>query len=65
MFFDQYDYYNFGADFDKLNKAKTVSGGGHSKHKKIGPVCNDRKVVSNIQNAEKKEKEARQRLNSV
>ena len=64
-YFDQYDYYNFGADFDKLNKAKMASGGGHAKNKKIGHTGNDRKMVVNIQNSLKKEKQARQRLNSV
>lgn len=65
QFFDEYDYYNFGTDFDKLNKLKTTSGSGHAKHKKTAQIFNDRKNVTNIQNAEKKEKTLRQRMNSV
>ncbi len=65
-YFDSYDYYNFGADFDKLNRVKmTSASGGHARNKKTGPTANDRKMVVNIQNSMKKEKKARQRLNSV
>lgn len=64
-YFDRYDYYNFGADFDKLSRAKMASGSGHAKNKKMVPTANDRKMVTNIQNSLKKEKKARLRLNSV
>ena len=66
-YFDQYDYYNFGGEYNKIAKGS----GGHAKHKgkkqnlKYAPSGNVRLVVTNIQNAEKKEKQARQRLNSV
>ena len=66
-YFDKYDYYNFGSDFDKIEATK----GGHAKHKerkeghKYAPSGNVRIVVTKLQNAEKKEKNARRRLNSV
>lgn len=67
-FIDEYDYYNFGSGFDKISKA---GGGGHAKakDKKINlrhePSGNVRSVVTKLQNAEKKAKQARQRTNSV
>lgn len=67
-YFDQYDYYNFGSGFDKISKA---GGGGHAKSKerkvnmRYEPSGNVRSVVTKLQNAEKKAKQARQRLNSV
>ena len=68
-YFDQYDYYNFGAGFDKINKP---GGGGHAKSKdkklsmiKYTPSGNVRSVVTNLQNAEKKVKKSRLRMNSV
>ena len=66
-YFDQYDYYNFGAGYDKISKA----GGGHAKSKekkinmKYAPSGHVRSVVTKLQNSEKKLKQARQRLNSV
>lgn len=66
-YFDEYDYYNFGSGFDKISK----TGGGHAKAKdkkvnlKHEPSGNVRSVVTKIQNAEKKVKQARQRMNSV
>ena len=66
-YFDEYDYYNFGSGFDKMSK----SGGGHAKSKerkenlKYMPSGNVRHVVTKLQNAEKKLKQARQRMNSV
>jgi len=70
-YFDSYDYYNFGHEFEKVESS--MKGGGHSKSKhkekketfKYAPSGNVRKVVTKLQNAEKKEKIARQRLNSV
>lgn len=67
-FFDQYDYYNFGSEFDKMASGMK---GGHAKNKekkenlKYTPSGHVRKVVTKLQNAEKKEKVARQRLSSV
>lgn len=67
-YFDEYDYYNFGSGFDKISKA---GGSGHAKGKdkkinmKYEPSGNVRSVVTKLQNAEKKMKQARQRLNSV
>ena len=59
-YFDTYDYYNFGSTYDKI----TIAKGGHAKHKtKHDPSGHTRKIVTNIQNSEKKK--ARQRLNSV
>ena len=70
-YFDSYDYYNFGHEFEKVESS--MKGGGHSKSKhkekketfKYAPSGNVRKVVTKPQNAETKEKVARQRLNSV
>jgi hypothetical protein len=72
-FIDEYDYYNFGSDFDKISGSKTrgAGAGGHAKAKdrkvnlKHDPSGNVRCVVTKLQNAEKKEKQARQRMNSV
>ena len=67
-YFDEYDYYNFGSDFDKMSKA---GGSGHSRGKekkanmKYAPSGNVRSVVTKLQNAEKKVKLARQRMNSI
>ena len=67
QYMDEFDRYNFGAEFDKISKGS----GGHAKHKtkkenlKYAPSGNVRKIVANVQNAEKKEKQARQRVNSV
>jgi len=69
-YFDQYDYYNFGAGFDKMTR---VGGGGHSKSKtkdkrqdlKYSPSGNVRHVVTKLQNSEKKLKKSRLRLNSA
>ena len=69
-FIDEYDYYNFGSGFDKISHSKS-GGGGHAKgqerkiNKKYSPSGNVRTVVTKLQNAEKKVKQARQRLNSV
>lgn len=66
-YFDSYDYYNFGTGFDKMQPGKA----GHAKHKvrkegqRYAPSGNIRHVVTKLQNAEKKEKNARKRLNSV
>lgn len=70
-YFDNYDYYNFGNEFARVESS--MKGGGHSKSKskdkketfKYAPSGNVRKVVTKLQNSEKKEKQARQRLNSV
>lgn len=66
-YFDEYDHYNFDQDFDKMcgaMKAHSKSKQKERKHEhKFSPSGNVRKVVENIQNAEKKAK--RQRLNSV
>lgn len=67
QYMDELDYYNYGREFDRMSK----SSGGHAKHKvkkenlKFAPSGNVRKIVANVQNAEKKEKQARQRVNSV
>ena len=67
QYMSEFDYYNYGAEFDKISKGS----GGHAKHKgkkenlKYAPSGNVRKIVANVQNAEKKEKQARQRVNSV
>ena len=64
----QYDEYNYGPEYDKLEEKMKV--GGHAKHKeskdkhRMHPSGDVRKVVSNIQNAEKKEKEMRKRSDS-
>ena len=67
QYMDELDYYNYGREFDRMSKGS----GGHAKHKgkkenlKFAPSGNVRKIVANVQNAEKKEKQARQRVNSV
>jgi hypothetical protein len=67
QYMDELDYYNYGREFDRMSKVS----GGHAKHKgkkenlKFAPSGNVRKIVANVQNAEKKEKQARQRVNSV
>lgn len=68
MFFDEYDYYNFGSNFDKIVNG---SGTGHAKHKsnkidnqKYAPSGHVRKVVTKLQNSEKKKKEEKIRRNS-
>jgi len=67
QYMTEFDYYNYGAEYDKISKGS----GGHAKHKlkkeskKFAPSGNVRKIVANVQNAEKKEKQARQRVNSV
>ena len=67
QYMNEFDDYNYGAKFDKISKGS----GGHAKHKgkkesqKYAPSGNVRKIVANVQNAEKKEKQARQRVNSV
>lgn len=67
-YFDEYDYYNFGAGFDKMTK---TGGTGHAKGQdkkqsmKYSPSGNVRCVVTKLQNAEKKLKRSRLRLNSV
>ena len=67
-YFDEYDYYNFGTGFDKMTKS---GGTGHAKSKdkkqsmKYFPSGNVRTVVTNMQNAEKKLKRSRLRMNSV
>ena len=68
-YFDELDYFNFGAEYDKMMTSRT----GHAKHKarsenhRYAPSGNVRKVVENIQNAEKREKDKRlrDRLNSA
>ena len=70
-YFDQYDYYNFGNDFAKISNSSGKGEGGHAKSKakkmnmKFSPSGNVRHVVTKLQNAEKKEKLARQRTNSI
>lgn len=68
-YFDELDYFNFGAEYDKMMTSRT----GHAKHKsrsenhRFSPSGNVRKFVENIQNAEKREKDKRlrDRLNSA
>ena len=66
-FFDQYDYYNFGSEYDKMEGLMKEHSRSKQKEKKesfkYAPSGNVRKVVTKLQNAEKKDK--RQRLNSV
>lgn len=70
-YFDRYDYYNFGNDFAKISNSSGKGEGGHAKGKdkkmnmKFSPSGNVRCVVTKLQNAEKKEKQARQRTNSI
>lgn len=66
QYMSEFDYYNYGREYDMISKGS----GGHAKHKgkkeniKYAPSGNVRKIVANVQNAEKKEKQARQRINS-
>lgn len=65
LYFDDYDYFNFGSDYDKIVNGKQ----GHSKHKtpeyfKYSPSGNVRKTVTKLQNAEKKKKAVNMRHNS-
>jgi len=65
-YMDEFDDYNYGVEYDKMEERMKV--GGHAKHKgkqKHDPSGNVRKVVSNIQNAEKKDKEMRKRAIST
>ena len=65
----EYDEYNYGTEFQKMEER--MKAGGHAKHKdlkekqKFSPSGNVRKVVYNIQNAEKKVKETRKRAGST
>ena len=69
QYMGEYDEYNYGVEFNKLEGR--MKSGGHSKHKEIkekkrfSPSGNVRKVVSDIQNAEKKDKEMRKRCGST
>lgn len=70
VFFDEYDYFNFGSNFDKIFQEGKSSG--HSKHKgykihsqKYSPSGHVRKVVTKLQNSEKKKKEEKLRHDSV
>lgn len=68
-YMEQYDEYNYDIEFTKMEER--MKAGGHAKHKdskerqKFSPSGNVRKVVSNIQNAEKKGKEMRKRSGST
>ena len=70
-FIDEYDYYNFGNDYAKITNSSGKAESSHAKGKakkinqKFTPSGNVRSVVTKLQNAEKKEKQARQRTNSV
>lgn len=64
VYFDEYDYYNFGSGYDKIVAGKS----GHSKHKeniletrRYSPSGHVRKVVTKLQNSEKKKKELKLR----
>lgn len=69
QYMGDFDEYNYGVEFSKLEER--MKAGGHAKHKgpkekqKFSPSGNVRKVVSNIQNAEKKDKEMRKRSGST
>ena len=69
QYMEEYDEYNYGVEFNKLEER--MKAGGHAKHKdvkekkKFSPSGNVRKVVSDIQNAEKKDKEIRKRSGST
>ena len=69
QYMEEYDEYNYGVEFTKIEGR--MKAGGHAKHKdtkekqKFSPSGNVRKVVSNIQNAEKKDKEMRKRAGST
>ena len=62
-YFDELDYFNFETEYDKMMTSRT----GHAKHKaksenhRYMPSGNVRKVVENIQNTEKREKDKRLR----
>lgn len=69
QYMEEFDEYNYDMDFTKMEER--MKSGGHAKHKdskekqKFSPSGNVRKVVSNIQNAEKKDKEMRKRSGST
>lgn len=68
QYMEEYDEYNYGTEFQKMEER--MKAGGHAKHKdtkekqRFSPSGNVRKVVCNIQNAEKKDKETRKRSGS-
>ena len=68
-YFGEYEDYNYGVEYDKLNER--MKDGGHGKHKeskerqRYEPSGNVRKVVSNIQNSEKNKKEMRKRAGNT
>ena len=69
-FFDEYDYFNFGSSYDKI-AFQGGRGSGHAKHKenkleskKYSPSGHVRKVVTKLQNSEKKKKIEKLRRNS-
>ena len=68
-YMERYDEYNYDIEFTKMEER--MKAGGHAKHKdtrerqKFSPSGNVRKVVSDIQNAEKKGKEMRKRAGST
>lgn len=70
-YLDEYDHYNFGSEFAKISNSSGKAAGGHAKSKdkkmnmKYTPSGNVRCVVTKLQNAEKKVKQARQRMNSI
>lgn len=65
VYFDEYDYYNFGSGFDKIAGSRRR---GHAKHKERKESLNScpsgtvRKFIQTIQNSEKRKKEDRLRL---
>ena len=69
QYMEEYDEYNYGVEYTKMEER--MKTGGHAKHKdtkekqKFSPSGNVRKVVSNIQNAERKDKEMRKRTAST
>ena len=69
QYMEEYDEYNYGTEFTKLEER--MKAGGHAKHKgtkdkqRFCPSGNVRKVVSDIQNQEKKNKEMRKRAGST
>ena len=69
QYMEDFDEYNYGVEFTKIEGR--MKDGGHAKHKgtkdrqRFSPSGNVRKVVSNIQNAEKKGKEMRKRAGST
>lgn len=64
LYFDEYDYYNFGSGFDKI---VGVRRRGHAKHKErreslsSAPSGTTRKFIQSIQNSEKRKREERLR----